>query len=151
MVNAYHIHQTVISSCRAEWNSWREEKLGEYVSDVRGQLDSDIELGAYILPPEFTECGQDLSCFASELDFVSPMAYYEDWGYDPDWVSSADCGIIHDTVRLAGEAEVIPALNMPENDEAREENNRLLSDLKKNYPEIKSIDYFVYGKYLAGN
>lgn len=133
-----------------EWNEWREKKLGGYVASVRKMLDDvkpDIELGANILAPEFKECGQNMAYMNASLDFVSPMAYYTDWGFDTDWVSSADSGIIHDTVKLSGDAEVIPALNLPEDAGEISDNKDMLAELKQNYPHIKSFDYFIYGKW----
>ena len=133
-----------------EWNEWREKKLGSYIVRVREMLrrvNPDIELGAYILPPEFIECGQNIGYFSSALDFVSPMAYFSDWGFDSDWVTSADSGVIFDTCSLADDAGVIPALNLPEGEAAVREDRKIRGELKKNYPDIKSVDYFVYGKW----
>jgi hypothetical protein len=69
------------------------------VQDVREDIDqikSGMELGVFILPPEFTEVGQNASKFKDAVDFVAPMAYFDDWGFAEEW-GYGENGILSDT------------------------------------------------------
>src|SRR5262245_13015888 len=47
---------------RRQWNAWRAREVADHVKQLRASLDSikpGLELGAYILPPEFIEVAQD--------------------------------------------------------------------------------------------
>ena len=85
---------------RRQWNSWRTSQLASYVKQASRsvrQTKKDILLGAFILPPEFTECGQDVGKFKSYIDVVLPMSYYKDWDFTPSWVYGKNSGILYDT------------------------------------------------------
>lgn len=136
---------------RTQWNKWRTAQIGQYVSRVKKDVEAIVPglfLGVYILPPEFEECGQDLKQFSQYIDFVSPMAYYKDWDFSPDWVYGADSGIIADTKAKADGIEIIPVLDIPSN-KLYSEYHQIYINLKKNYPEITNISYFAYGKWTT--
>lgn len=137
------------SAQRKQWNAWREKGIASYIHAVRTALEKEkpgLELGIYILPPEFQECGQNLQDFCGDIDFVSPMAYYADWDFTPDWVSSEQEGIMHDTELRAGDAQIIPALNVPEEGESSQD-AEMLAQMAENYREVTTVDYFIYGKW----
>ena len=83
---------------RMQWNAWRAMQIADHVKQLRAALDAikpGLELGAYILPPEFGEVAQDAAQFSRVLEFLSPMAYYKDWGtpatMDRSHAAAADC------------------------------------------------------------
>ncbi len=60
---------------RRQWNGWRTALIADHVRRIRAGIDgvrSGVELGAYILPPEFLEVAQDAALFSRWLDFLSP-------------------------------------------------------------------------------
>ncbi|MNU00983.1 hypothetical protein D3C72_2442410 [compost metagenome] len=65
------------------------QKVADYAGRVKAAIKGvqpGVLLGSYTLPPEFIECGQSAKRLAAHLDFFSPMAYYDDWGYSINWV-----------------------------------------------------------------
>jgi uncharacterized lipoprotein YddW (UPF0748 family) len=73
------------------WQAWRTQKLSAYVARIRQavrDIRPEIRLTAFVLPPQFTEVGQDLSLFSGDLDEVHPMAYFKDWSYSPAWTAT---------------------------------------------------------------
>ncbi|MEF2246176.1 glycoside hydrolase family 10 protein [Paenibacillus sp. IITD108] len=133
------------STRRQEWNAWRTDKIGQYVADVRDDIEAvkpGLELGVYILPPEFTEVGQDVSKFHESIDFVAPMAYFDDWGFTPDWVYGTN-GILADTAALAGSAvRIVPALD---DDWTTAQYNQVYGGIRDNYPNVTHLSFFSYG------
>ncbi|MGI2295082.1 glycoside hydrolase family 10 protein [Paenibacillus sp. GXUN7292] len=133
------------STRRQEWNAWRTDKIGQYVADVRDDIEAvkpGLELGVYILPPEFTEVGQDVSKFHESIDFVAPMAYFDDWGFTPDWVYGTN-GILADTADLAGSAvRIVPALD---DDWTTAQYNQVYGGIRDNYPNVTHLSFFSYG------
>ena len=72
---------------RTQWNTWRSTQIADHVKQLRVALDAikpGLEFGAYILPPEFIEVAQDAAQFSGSVTFLSPMAYYKDWGFPAD-------------------------------------------------------------------
>ncbi|MCA0305165.1 MAG: family 10 glycosylhydrolase [Proteobacteria bacterium] len=132
---------------RRAWNAWRAAALGDYVRGIRGLLDATrpgLELGFYILPPEFVELAQDAATFAGAVDFLSPLAYFRDWGYAPRWVYR---NVIPDTVAKAGRARVIPVLDEDWTDAAYRE---IIPHLRRDFPAIDTLSWFVYGRWNEG-
>ncbi|MBE9912505.1 family 10 glycosylhydrolase [Paenibacillus donghaensis] len=131
---------------RKEWNEWRTTKLGEYVRDVRSDLDGitpGLFFGAYILPPEFVECGQDVAKFMPYMDFIAPMAYFDDWDFPPSWVYDAT-GILSQTRQKTGGAEIIATLDTDWTDA---QYHNVHQGIRANFPEISNLAFFVYGKW----
>lgn len=131
---------------RTEWNEWRTTKLGEYVQDVRNDLNSitpDLFFGAYILPPEFVECGQDIAKFMPHMDFISPMAYFDDWEFPPSWVYD-ETGILSQTKQKIGNTEIIATLDT---DWTNAQYHNVHQGIRANFPEITNLSFFVYGKW----
>lgn len=139
------IDLSVDSPQRQEWNEWRTDHIGSYVQAVRSdieQIKPGMPLGVYILPPEFIEVGQDSAKFKDDVDFVAPMAYFDDWGFPADWVYGAD-GILNDTQSLVGpQVELIPTLD---NDWSVAEYQEVYGGIRDAFPEVTSLSFFAYG------
>jgi len=132
---------------RRQWNDWRTSQIGNYVKTVRSAINAitpGLFLGVYVLPPEFIECGQDVSKFSDYVDFISPMAYFRDWGFDLEWVYDENAGILADTRNKASDNEIIPALDVIWSDF---EYQSIYTGVRTNYPRIANISYFFYGEW----
>ncbi|BFH64508.1 hypothetical protein PAJ34TS1_51000 [Paenibacillus azoreducens] len=99
--------------------------------------------GAYILPPEFVECGQDVAKFMPYMDFIAPMAYFDDWDFPPSWVYD-DTGILSQTRQKTGGAEIIATLDTDWTDA---QYHNVHQGIRANFPEISNLGFFVYGKW----
>ncbi|WP_138493369.1 family 10 glycosylhydrolase [Paenibacillus pinistramenti] len=136
------------SAKRQQWNEWRTEQIGAYVGDIRQDItdssNPEVQLGVYILPPEFTEVGQNAAKFKDSVDFVAPMAYFDDWDFNSDWVYSTDYGILKDTSdRISGsEAAVVPTLD---NDWTDDQYQEIYQGIRENYPDVTRLSFFSYG------
>ncbi|OME86059.1 hypothetical protein BK120_08700 [Paenibacillus sp. FSL A5-0031] len=139
------INFNVDSNRRNEWNEWRTDQIGGYVQDVRediDQINADMELGVYILPPEFTEVGQNVAKFKDAIDFVAPMAYFDDWEFDTEWVYGAN-GILSDTSSLAGSGvTIVPTLD---NDWTVNEYQEVYGGIRDHFPQVTHLSFFSYG------
>ncbi|MFD0710572.1 family 10 glycosylhydrolase [Paenibacillus sp. GCM10027626] len=135
------------NAARRQWNKWRTEQIGQYVHDVRTgmkQIKPVAELGVYILPPEFVEVGQDVAKFKDDVDFIAPMAYFDDWDFDPEWVYEQD-GILGQTrAKLGPQAAIIPTLD---DDWLDEEYQEVYGGIKEQFPDVTHLSFFVYGKW----
>lgn len=133
---------------RKQWNEWRTDQIGQYVGDIRQDISQsskpDVQLGVYILPPEFIEVGQDVSKFKQYIDFVAPMAYFDDWDFSSDWVYSTEYGILKDTSdRITGPpVEIVATLD---NDWTDDEYQEVYKGIRDNYPSVKRLSFFAYG------
>lgn len=133
---------------REQWNAWRTDQIGQYVGDIRQEISQssnpDMQLGVYILPPEFREVGQDVSKFKQHIDFVAPMAYFDDWGFNSDWVYSTEYGILKDTSdRISGHpVDIVATLD---NDWSDDEYQEVYKGIRDNYPGVKRLSFFAYG------
>ena len=135
------------SEQRRRWNGWRTGEIAAYVRSIRQTLDAarpGLELGAYILPPEFVEVGQDAETFAGLVNFLSPMAYFRDWGYEPAWVHR---NVVPSTVAKAGRAAIIPVLDEDWTDAAYRE---IIPRIRQDFPAIRTLSWFVYGRWTEG-
>jgi uncharacterized lipoprotein YddW (UPF0748 family) len=131
---------------RTQWNAWRTAQIAGYVESVRrtvNEIKPGLQLGVYILPPEFVEVGQDAGQFARHVDFLSPMVYFDDWGYPISWVST---NVLPQTREKAKGVAVIPVMDTDWNDAAYGE---ILGHMRKNFPEISTLSWFVYGAWTA--
>lgn len=107
-VDPINIDFTTNNLNRKNWNTYRTTKVAIFVAEIRDELlkiRPNLEIGAYILPPEFIECGQDAAKIAPYLDFLSPMAYYSDWGQTSQWVYDT---LIPSVISKAPQTKIIP-------------------------------------------
>jgi uncharacterized lipoprotein YddW (UPF0748 family) len=131
---------SVSSPERTRWNHWRSQKIADYTQQVRQTLQAikpQVKLAAFILPPEFTEVGQDLTLFSAALDSVMPMAYFEDWQFPASWVAGR---LMQDVVaNKASTTRLKPTLD---GSGTLQENIRIVRRLQRRYPKIESIVWF---------
>lgn len=131
---------SVSSPERTRWNRWRSQKIADYTQQVRQSLlaiKPKVKLAAFILPPEFTEVGQDLALLSSSLDSVMPMAYFEDWQFPGSWVAGR---LMQDVIaKKASTTRLKPALD---GSGTLQENIRIVRQLQQRYPKIESIVWF---------
>ncbi len=136
------------STQRDQWNEWRTDQIGQYVGDIRQDITEsskpDMQLGVYILPPEFVEVGQDVSKFKEHIDFVAPMAYFDDWEFNSDWVYSTNYGILKDTSdRISGQSvDIVATLD---NDWTDDQYQEIYKGIRDNYPGVERLSFFAYG------
>jgi uncharacterized lipoprotein YddW (UPF0748 family) len=131
---------------RTQWNAWRSKQIADHVKQLRAALDAikpRLELGAYILPPEFNEVAQDATQFSGAVTFLSPMAYYEDWGFPPSWVVRK---LLPETVHRAGRAAIIPVFDESLTYAA---SRGVLPEISRTWPGIGTLSWFMYGKWTS--
>jgi uncharacterized lipoprotein YddW (UPF0748 family) len=131
---------------RTQWNAWRTAAIARYVESVRQAVDGikpGLDLGIYILPPEFVEVGQDAAQFSKHVNFLAPMVYFDDWGYPISWVHT---NVLPQTREKAKGVAVVPVMDTDWSDSAYGE---ILTHLRKDYPEISTLSWFVYGLWTA--
>jgi len=129
---------------RRIWNGWRTKGIADYVASVRRLLDETrrgLDFGVYILPPEFVEVGQDASQFAEAVTFLSPMAYFRDWGKDAAWVND---NVLAQTRAKAPGTTIIPVFDY---DWREAEYREILTGMRRDSPGITSLSWFVYGQW----
>lgn len=137
---------TTENAQRTQWNDWRTTQIGNYVHDVKADINSlvpDLFTGVYILPPEFVEVGQDAEKFKNDVDFVSPMAYFADWEFEPSWVYN-DTGVLAQSKAKIGTKEVIPGLDVWW---SNAEYHEIYAGIRNELPEIQNLSFFLYGKW----
>ncbi len=129
---------------RIEWNDWREQGLANYFGKVRDLINTtkpNVKLGVYVLSPEWREVGQNPSLFKDYIDNISPMAYYDDWGYSPDWVYRPG-GILSTTYQKVGDVPIMPAFDTDYPLDVFED---IFDALETDYPTVYAISFFEYG------
>jgi uncharacterized lipoprotein YddW (UPF0748 family) len=136
------INQSIDNPLRTQWNAWRTAQIARYVESVRhavNEIKPGLELGVYILPPEFVEVGQDSGQFSRHVDFLSPMVYFDDWGYPISWVNT---NVLPQTWEKAKGVAVIPVMDTDWSDAAYGE---IFTHMRKVFPGISTLSWFVYG------
>ncbi len=131
---------------RTEWNDWREQGLANYFGKVRDLVNAikpNVKLGVYVLSPEWREVGQNPSLFKDYIDNISPMAYYDDWGYSPDWVYRSG-GILSTTYQKVGDVPIMPAFDTDYPLDVFED---IFDALEADYPTVYAISFFEYGEW----
>jgi hypothetical protein len=129
------------SAARRRWNAFRQDGIAAYVASVRRMLPSGMELGVYILPPEFAEVGQDGGRFAAQVDHLAPMCYAGDWQFALPWIWE-NC--LADTVARAGPAAVVPTLDATLDDG---QFRQLADHLRRDFPGIRTIAWFFHDRW----
>lgn len=131
---------------RNQWNDWRTTQIANYVRDVESDIESlvpDLFTGVYILPPEFVEVGQDVEKFKDYVDFISPMAYFADWDFEPSWVYN-NTGILAQTKTKIGTKEIIPGLDVWW---SNAEYHQIYAGIRNQQSEVQNLSFFLYGKW----
>jgi uncharacterized lipoprotein YddW (UPF0748 family) len=129
---------------RSVWQDWRTSRLADYISDVKNDIKEvkpNVQFGVYVLPLEFVECGQNASKFAGSIDYISPMAYYDDWDYPQNWVYDSCLATANKAVK---EKTVIPTFD---DDWTPEAYHDIYSHIRTMYPNCKTFSFFEYGKW----
>lgn len=125
-----------------EWQDWRTTKLAEYFKKVYEAvklMKPMLQVGVFIVPPMFEECGQDTSKFNDYVDVISPMAYFKDWGYSVSWVYR-EC--IPQTILKSGNKPIIPCLGS-------DWSSREYKKIYTNLPTMTKYAYFTYGLWTS--
>ncbi|MNK83461.1 hypothetical protein D3C87_1032760 [compost metagenome] len=131
------------TSQRTQWNDYRSTKLAGYFAKLRSAVDSvrpGMVLGAYTLPPDFIEVGQNAKKLAPYLDFFSPMAYYDDWGYNINWVTDTVMTLLVGAV--GPDKAILPAYNYYW---TQSQFKTIYTSLASKYPKIRGASFFKYG------
>lgn len=127
---------------RRVWQSWRTDQIAVHVQSVRRRLNAlkpGLPLGIFILPPEFVEVGQDAAKFAPDIDFVSPMCYWSDWGFTPAWVTDS---VLKDTAAKVGAGvRIIPTLGIKH---TTAEYRSVNTAIRTRFPAVTTLGYFGY-------
>lgn len=130
---------------RETWNIYRSDIIAAYVKRVKASISKikpDMKLGVFILSPQWKELAQDIGKFASYVDFVSPMCYFEDWGYREDWIYGKREDAILPLVRKkAGKKEIVPVFDIKWSTKSYA---KIFAHLKN---DTKTINWFEYGKW----
>lgn len=124
---------------RTRWNEWRTDGIASYARRVRQAVPAGMQLGIYILPPEFVEVGQDAAKFKLDTSPVAPMCYFRDWGYTLDWVWNS---CLPSTLQKAGAAEVTPVMDANLTDAQYRE---LLAQLRQRFAQVRTLAWFQHG------
>ena len=119
-----------------QWNDFRTDGLANYVSTVRSEVPAAIEIGVYILPPEFIEVGQDAAKFNTRVNTLAPMCYFKDWGFPVEWFWSS---CLSSTVAKAGQAGIAPAIDANLSDA---QYAAMLDHMRRDFAQIKTIAWF---------
>ncbi len=135
---------------RETWTTWRNAQIADYIGQVRTaiqRIKQGISLGVYTLSPEWKEVGQDPALFHDSIDFISPMCYYDDWGYPIDWVYGPryDSILLQTKDKVQGK-EIIPVFDTNWSTAAFTD---IFSHLRESYPEIRTISWFEYGTWSS--
>ena len=119
-------------------------QIASHVKQLRAALDEikpGLEFGAYILPPEFSEAAQDAAQFSDALEFLSPMAYYKDWGFPPQWIVHT---LLPQTANKAKRAAIVPVFD---EDLTHAAGREILPEISRTWPGITTLSWFLYGKW----
>jgi hypothetical protein len=125
------------------WQLWRTQKVALYVAQVRlaiMEIRPETRLTAFLLPPQFTEVGQDLALFSLYLDEVHPMAYFKDWSYSPAWIAARLMADVEQ--KRVGKTVVKPTLD---GSGTFAQNVGILSAVEKKFPDVGAIAWFTAG------
>lgn len=140
-VDALTIDFSRNSEIRDQWNEFRTDGIAAYVAAVRRLIGKDMTLGVYILPPDFVEVGQDAAKFDVSVNFLAPMCYSRDWGYQLPWIWE-NC--MATTQRKAGHSSVIPTLD---SGLSNHDYQYIMQHLRDDFPLAGTVAWFLHGKW----
>ncbi len=145
-IDIAHMDISSESPERRAWGAFRAEQVASYVRDVDAMLarvNPELPFGVYVLPAEFADVSQDAGRFASAIDFVSPMLYFDDWGFTLAWVFERAVPEIR--ARVGENVEIIPALD---EDWTDAQNQEVLVGLRST-PYVHAVTWFAYGDWSS--
>ena len=130
---------------RTEWNSYRSEQIAAYIRQVKEmlfRLKPNLRLGVYILSPAWYELAQDPGKFKQYIDFISPMCYYDDWGYPHNWIydQKRDDAILPLVKARTGSKMIAPVFDA-------DWDQSVYSEIFVHLKDIRSVVFFHYGKW----
>lgn len=126
---------------RNKWNEFRRTRLASFVEKLvkeARKIRPNIEIGAYVLPPEFEECGQDSAKIAPHLDFLSPMVYFKDFNKQISWVYNS---VIKDVVNKSNGKKTTPVYAFSW---SASEYKDINTNVAQKFQKIRSASYFKY-------
>ncbi len=127
---------------RDEWNRFRSEVIADYIKRVSLKIESinpEVKLGVYILSPEWKEVAQDPALFYPYTHSLYPMCYYDDWGYEPDWIyGSREDAIVPLVIKAAHGRRVVPVFD-------NDWDLNVYETLFENLDSAATIGWFDYG------
>lgn len=126
---------------RDAWNAFRTDAIAAYTAQVRALLPRSMGLGVFVLPPEFVEVGQDAAKFSEQLQNLSPMCYYLDWGFPLNWLWSS---CMASAAAKAGNAALVPAMDTHYSDA---DYQSIFAHLRQDFPQIRRIAWFHHGRW----
>jgi uncharacterized lipoprotein YddW (UPF0748 family) len=127
---------------RRRWGDYRAEIVASHVRELRAAIDRvrpDLSLGAFVLSPEWTDVSQDTRRFASAIDWVAPMAYFQDWHLPASWVWTDLVPAEHE--RVGDAVDVIPTLDAHRTDA---QNQEVLGGLRVQTPYVHRVAWFAF-------
>lgn len=126
---------------RNKWNEYRRTRLASFVEKLvkeAKKVRPNIEIGAYVLPPEFEECGQDSAKISPHLSFLSPMVYFKDFNKQISWVYN---NVIKDVVNKNNGKKTMPVYGFSWSSTEYKDIN---TNVAQKFPNIRSASYFKY-------
>jgi len=143
-IDPANIDFTTDNADRQAWNRWRQAVIADYIGKAKAkvaEIKPGLPMGVHILPPEFSEVAQDPGQFGASIDYVSPLAYWDDWGYATSWTWET---MLLQTVGLVDETKIIPDLDTDwSNDDAA----AVVNNIKNIYPRIQKVLWFKYANW----
>jgi hypothetical protein len=95
------------------------------------------------LPPEFIEVAQDAAQFSDSVTFLSPMAYYKDWGFPETWIVRK---LLPQTIKKAKPTKIIPVFD---EDFTEKASRKILPEISRTWPSIGTLSWFAYGAWTS--
>jgi uncharacterized lipoprotein YddW (UPF0748 family) len=141
-IDARTIDMSADSPAREQWRAYRAGLIASHVHEARQLLERvrpDVPLGVYVLPLEFIETSQDAALFAADIDLLSPMLYFDDWSFSPEWVATSTRAFRE---RVGPGVPVIPVLD---EDWSDAQYTTVLTELGALEPPVTRVGWFAYG------
>lgn len=126
-----------------QWNTFRTGIIAEHVitaARAAKAINPDLQFGIHALPAEMVEVAQDAAQFGTKLDYIAPLAYYDDWGFSQNWVWAT---LIPDMLAKTGGLPIYPALD----DDWSNRQSQTVVDGIKQYSNVQKISWFTYEKW----
>ena len=137
---------TTENSKRIQWNHYRMDGIASYIARVKKSIHAikpTVTLDAFVLSPAWKELAQDPRRFASSIDMISPMCYYDDWKYPVEWIYGKRSDAILPLIRRkVPNKEIIPIFDT-------NWDRTVYQKIFANLHNIHTIGWFHYGKWTS--